>query len=101
MNTADLGKKLLAAARTNPAAERVPYAFEKRILARLSPMTRIDSWTQWSGALWRAVAPCAAIMLLSVAWFYFEIDADNTPVALDLALEHTLLAATDTTGEAW
>ena len=101
MNIADLQKKLVAAARTKPPDDHVPYAFEKRIMARLTPATRVDPWTLWSGALWRAAAPCVAIMLLALAWSFFEIGADKNSVAIDVALENTVLAAADTTGETW
>ena len=36
MNLAELERKLIAAARANPPSDRVPYAFEKRIMARLA-----------------------------------------------------------------
>jgi len=35
MNLAGLQRKLIAAARANPPSDRVPFAFEKRILAQL------------------------------------------------------------------
>ncbi|MBI3415786.1 MAG: hypothetical protein HY043_10810 [Verrucomicrobia bacterium] len=101
MNIAELQKKLVAAAQAKPLDNRVPYAFEKRIMARLAPAARLDPWMLWSGALWRAAAPCVAIMLLALTWSFFEAGTDKSSVALDVALENTVLAATDTTGEAW
>ena len=101
MNIADLQKKLVAAARAKPPDDHVPYVFEKRIMARLTPAMRVDPWTLWSGALWRAAAPCVAIMLLAVAWAWFEVGTENNAASLDVALENTVLAAADTTGEAW
>lgn len=101
MNIAELQKKLVAAARSQPLAEHAPYAFEKRIMARLTLAERVDAWTLWSSALWRAAVPCVAIMLLAVAWAYFEANADRNSLALDAALEKTVLAAADTTGETW
>ena len=101
MNIAALQKKLVAAARATPPGERVPYAFEKRVMARLTSVPRIDPWSLWIRALWRAAAPCVAIMLITVAWAYVEVGVENNSVALDVALENTVLAATDTTGEAW
>ena len=64
MNLAELERKLIAAARANPPSDRVPYAFEKRILARLAARPTLDRWELWGRALWRAAAPCIAIMLL-------------------------------------
>ena len=40
MNIAELQKKLLAAARANPPGDRVPYAFEKRVMALLAARNR-------------------------------------------------------------
>jgi hypothetical protein len=94
MNLADLERKLIAAARAHPPSDRVPYAFEKRILARLAAQPRADGWQLWAGALWRAAAPCVAIMLLLLAWSLFT---PGSAPANDLSqdLEQTLLAAVD------
>ncbi|MGA2657836.1 MAG: hypothetical protein ABSH34_09985 [Verrucomicrobiota bacterium] len=95
MNQAELHRKLIAAARRNPPSERVPHAFEKRILARLRACPMVDHWALWSQALWRAVAPCAAIMLLLGAWWWFT--PAGAPPANDLSqdLENTMLAAAE------
>ena len=95
MNLAELERKLIAAARANPPSDRVPYAFEKRILARLAARPVADGWALWARALWRAAAPCVAIMLLLGAWSFF--DSQGSPPANDLSqdLEQTLLAAVD------
>jgi hypothetical protein len=94
MNLAELERKLIAAARANPPSDRVPYAFEKRILARLSARPLADGWELWGRALWRAAAPCVAIMLLLGAWSLFA--PGNAPTNdLSQELEQTLLAAVD------
>ena len=56
MNLTQLERKLIAVARANPPSERVPYAFEKRILARLPAQPMLDRWELWGRALWRAAA---------------------------------------------
>jgi hypothetical protein len=94
MNLADLERKLIAAARANPPSERVPYTFEKRILALLAARSLEDNWGLWARALWRAVAPCVAIMLLLGAWSFFG-PASAPPNDLSQDLEQTLLAAVD------
>lgn len=95
MNLAQLEQKLIAAARANPPSERVPYAFGKRILAHLAAQPRLDFWELWGRALWRAAAPCVAIMLLLGAWSLFA-PQPNTPTSdLSQQLEQTLLAAVD------
>jgi hypothetical protein len=78
MNLDDLQSKLLAAARANPPADQVPYAFEKRISALLKSVPVEDPLSCWARALWRAAAPCAAIMLLLGIWSYFGNPADPT-----------------------
>jgi hypothetical protein len=95
MNLAELEQKLVAAARANPPSDRVPYAFEKRIMARLASRPIVDDWALWARALWRAAAPCVAIMLLLGAWSFFA--PPNSVPASDLSqqLEQTLLAAVD------
>ena len=104
MNLAELERKLIAAARANPPSDRVPYAFEKRIMASLAARPIADDWALWARALWRAAAPCVAIMLLLGAWSLFHPQA--SPPASDLSqdLENTLLAAVDqdqTTDSTW
>ena len=95
MNLAELERKLIAAARANPPGERVPYAFEKRILACLAAQPRLDHWDLWGRALWRAAAPCIAIMLLLGAWSLFTPQRNTPTNDLSQQLEQTLLAAVD------
>ena len=104
MNLAKLEQKLVAAARANPPSERVPYAFEKRIMARLAARPVVDDWALWARALWRAAAPCAAIMLLLGAWSFFTPPSSTPANDLSQDLEKTLLAAVDqdqTTDSTW
>ena len=95
MNLAELERKLIAAARTDVPSDRVPYAFEKRILARLAAQPMLDSWELWGRALWRASAPCIAIMLLLGAWALFAPQHGGPTNDLSQQLEQTLLAAVD------
>src|ERR1039457_7412489 len=95
MNLAELERKLIAAARANPPSDRVPYAFEKRIMARLVARPVADDWALWAGALWRAVAPCVAVMLLLGAWSLFAPHSSASTTDLSQDLEKTLLAAVD------
>ena len=95
MNLAELEQKLVAAARANPPSDRVPYAFEKRIMARLAARPVVDDWALWARALWRAAAPCAAIMLLLGAWSFFAPPTSASANDVSQQLEQTLLAAVD------
>jgi hypothetical protein len=104
MNLDELQRKLVAAARADTPSERVPYAFEKRILARLQASLAPDPWAIWSRALWRAAVPCVAIMLLLSAWSYFAPPTNSNGTDLSQEFESTVLAATDpepTTDSIW
>jgi hypothetical protein len=104
MNLVELQRKLMAAARANPPSDRVPFAFEKRILARLPARWATDEWALWARALWRATAPCLAVMLLLGAWSLFS-RAGSPPLAdLSQEFENTVLAAVEpapTTDSLW
>src|ERR1041385_5611001 len=94
MNLIELERKLFALARTRPISNAVPYAFEKRIMARLQRHS-VDQLSLWAQALWRATAPCVAIMLLFGGWCLFA--PANTAPGIDLPqqFENTVLAAVD------
>jgi hypothetical protein len=91
MKIAELQKRLLAAARTLPPSEVVPFAFEKRIMAQLASISFVDTWTLWSRLLWRAAAPSIAIMLVVGMWTFFS-EPTNSAETLASDLEQTLLA---------
>ena len=76
-------------AREMPRDERVPYTFEKRVMANLSTSLAADPLAQWAGALWRAVAPCVAVTV--IAAFVSFSQATETPTDLDAALENAVL----------
>ena len=94
MNLFELHRKLIAAARASLPSDRVPYAFEKRIMAQLKSCPVLDGWALWACALWRAAAPCVVIMLLLGAFTYFDRSAPTTS-GNDLSqdFENTVLAA--------
>jgi hypothetical protein len=101
MNLDRIQHRLIATARAHPPSERVPYAFEQRIMARVRALQMPDEWTQWARALWNAAAPCVVIMILMSAWSLFTPATppatSNPPAPVDLtqALERTLLAGVD------
>lgn len=68
MELEQLKQKLIAAGRSNPPDERVPYGFEKRLMARLLEAGVPDAWILWSRALWRAAIPCVVIVIFSGLW---------------------------------
>ena len=58
-------ERFLRLARNMPLNERVPYTFEKRIMAMVRDWRTENPFTIWSRVLWRAVAPCMGIMILT------------------------------------
>jgi|SRR6266446_5502528 len=95
MNLTELHRKLIAAARATPVSDQVPYAFDKRVLALIASQPVADFWDAWAGALWRAAAPCVAIMLLLAAWTAFAPGSIGSSGDLSQEFENTLLAAAD------
>ena len=99
MNLEQLQKKLLAAARANPPEDRVPYAFEKRVLARLAAQPTLDGSALWARALWRAAVPCVAVTILLAGLSFTVIPSDTTTVTsgddVSQQFEQALLASAD------
>jgi hypothetical protein len=100
MNLTELEQKLLAAARAHSPSDAVPYAFEKRIMARLAAVPRVDLWAFWSRALWRAAAPCLAIMVLLSVWSFFSASGASFDNPSE-ELETTVLAGINQIGQSW
>src|SRR6185503_9053708 len=99
-------QKLLSAARAHPPSDHVPYAFEKRVLARLIAPPALDHWASWARALWRAAAPCVALTLLFGVWSFVATNNANPSGMADGGdfsqhFEQTMLAAVDDVEDAW
>jgi hypothetical protein len=96
MKLEELERRLFEVARAEPPSDRVPLAFEQRVMAHLRARPMLDVWEAWSRALWRAVVPCVAITLLLGAWSLLT-PASTPPAATDLSqeLDNTVLAAVD------
>jgi hypothetical protein len=94
MDLSELHRKLIAAARTAPPDDRVPYAFEKRIMAHLAGRTALDPWGAWGRALSRAAAGCGGVVfLLSIVSSALPAAPADTQVTLSQDVEQTLLAS--------
>ena len=79
MNLENLHNKLITAARATPADDRVPYAFEKRVMARLAESVRVDLLGAWSAALWRGALACLVVTMLSGGWMLWTETHSDTP----------------------
>ncbi len=95
MNSAELQKKLIAAARANPPGDDVPYAFEKRVMALLASRAATDNLVLWARWLWQAAVSCVAIALMLGVWVCFSPTSNASAEDLSQNFESTLLAAVD------
>jgi hypothetical protein len=99
MNEIELQKKLIGAARAHRPDDRVPYAFEKRIMALIPSIPQTNSAALWVRGMWQAAVSCAAIALLCGAWSFFN-PATNSGDDLSQNFESTLLASVDQSDQA-
>ncbi len=95
MNLTELEKKLIAAARLQAPDDRVPYAFEKRIMAQLAARAGADHWVFWARGLWRAAASCVAVAVVIGAVSLFLPETPDNGNDLSQDFENTLLASAD------
>jgi hypothetical protein len=94
-----LQKTLLAAAKAAVPSAEVPYAFEKRIMARLTAPIVVDVWALWGRWLWRAVTPCATVMAVFGIWFVATTLHEPEAANLEQAIENTVMSHDDLAGE--
>ena len=99
MNSAELQKKLMAAARANLPGDGVPYAFEKRVTALLAARPGLDNVGLWVHGLWRAAVSCLALALMLGLWAFFNPATGTGTEDLSQNFENTLLAAVDQTAQ--
>jgi hypothetical protein len=95
MNLAELHQKLTAAARRQPVDDRVPYVFEKRVMALIAERTAASRGLVWVRGLWRAAVSCVALAAICGAIsFFLPANSDNGS-DLSQVFENTLLASVD------
>jgi anti-sigma-K factor RskA len=95
MNPVELQKKLTAAARRQKPDDRVPYAFEKRIMALIEARALADRWAGWVSGLWRAAVVGVVVAAAVVAVSYFTPSPRDGGVDLSQDFENTLLASAE------
>ncbi len=101
MNLVELERKLMAAARSNPPSDEVPYAFTQRMLARLPARPVFDAWASWAQGLWRAAASCVAIMLLLSAWTVVTSHSSGPSETLAADFERTVWGPLTSINDSW
>lgn len=89
MEVDKLRQKIVAAARRQTPSDAVPFAFEKRVMARLAEASAPDGWVFWGRALWRAAVPCILIVIFSGWWLRNSGPAQNPD--LPQAIENAVL----------
>ena len=86
-------RQITNAARCLVEDQRVPYAFEQRIMAHLRSAKVADLWSAWSGTMWRAAFSCLLISALTGAAVMVADPSRAELFASDL--ERTVLAPVD------
>jgi hypothetical protein len=86
MKESNFQSRLVKLAGNIPPDDRVPYAFEKRIMARIKAGVAIDPLALWGKLLWRSVIPCMGIMLLTTIIASFTGESDNYAPDLESAV---------------
>lgn len=95
MNLDELQKKLIAAARRNPPGDQVPYAFEKRIMARLAAAPRLDEWMAWVRPLWYGAGVCAAVAVFMSVWSFAPDAEQDLAAYFSQDIEQNILGSDD------
>jgi hypothetical protein len=101
MSADELVKRLFLVARGLPPSDHVPYAFEKRIMARLASQPVLDAWAIWSRLLWRAAAPCVGVMLVISVWTVVSNHSGNASETLAADFEQTVWGPLTSLGDSW
>jgi hypothetical protein len=103
MNPEDLRKSLIAAVRSQRPSDRVPVAFEQRIMSQIRSESVHDPIEFWAAGLWRAVLP--SVVLLGVAGFLHfqnsiapDISGDSSSASDELEL---VMLDTLDSGDSW
>ena len=101
MNTSEVQRRWIEWARSIPPDDRVPYAFEKRVMARVFAQPQTTVREIWGRVLWRACIPCVAIMLISSVLDVFSARSISQEASLGVDLESAVLAPLDELSQTW
>jgi hypothetical protein len=98
----DMYERLFRAARRIREDDTVPYAFEKRIMAHITPVESMDSGSFWALGLWKASVPCLALMLCTTLWASMNGSAGQPgEEALVNELQLTMIQPLQSLEETW
>jgi hypothetical protein len=101
MNLEKLRTKLITAARLDLPSDRVPYAFETRIMARLQTLKPLDPVAFWSRALWYGAGACAAVALVVSAWSFLPASLQSNTADLSQDLDTAVFAMVNQESDSW
>jgi len=99
MKLDNLHQKLIAAARAEQPSDRVPYAFEKRIMARISSGSAVDLLGAWSAALWRAAMSCVVVSVVACACVLWSSRHQETDFSREF--DTAVFASAGSADEVW
>jgi len=101
MNVTDLQKKLIESARACPPSDRVPYAFEHRVIAHVRSLRQsVDPVQIWARSLMQAVLPCCALLLMVAVWSWTGNERPDAYEGVD-ELELAVVDSIDNPEEGW
>ena len=92
MNHDELQAKLIGAARRQTPDDRVPYRFEKRVMALIAARKAVN---RWSYGLWRAALSCTVVAVASGILSTCLPPTADSSKDLSQELENTLLASVE------
>ncbi len=92
----DILRKMLTETR-EIKLDKVPYAFEKRIMSHIqeTPQTDLNLWKLWSRALFKAAIPCFSLMILAAIWASSQHPTPQTERASEVKNTTTIQAETE------
>lgn len=94
---------LLQAARNDLPSERVPYAFEKRIMSLLPAAVPADGLAEWTAAFWRAAVSSLGVALV-VGAVNVSIPSPESGDAMEIAtadMESVPAISAESPSEVW
>lgn len=91
---------MLAGARRQAPSDRVPYAFEQRVMAGVRSLRPPDRLADWTAGLWRAALSSVAVAVVLLGVNAVTPEASLEAVSAD-PLETALLASADSGTDLW
>ena len=89
MKLSELQRELIETARSQAPSDAVPYAFEKRVMARIRSIPPVSEWSLWGRMLWKAAASSVVITVLCGMWSFSAIrhsDDESFSAAFETAV---------------